>query len=118
MPSGVAHKLCQFGHRGERTQQRDVVSALQAPILVHSGCTASVLVESDCLRECYALSLRVQVVEKEQIRAKFVVNAAGGFSDKIAKMVGDDSFEIKPRLGEYVLLKKSRRMLALIDTTM
>jgi L-2-hydroxyglutarate oxidase LhgO len=48
-----------------------------------------------------------QVVEKEQIRAKFVVNAAGGFSDKIAKMVGDDSFEIKPRLGEYVLLKKS-----------
>merc|ERR1719258_598134 len=48
-----------------------------------------------------------QVVEKEKIKAKFIVNAAGGFSDQIAKMVGDDSFEIKPRLGEYVLLKKS-----------
>jgi len=47
------------------------------------------------------------VVEREQIRAKYIVNCAGGASDKIAKMVGDDSFTIKPRLGEYVLLKKS-----------
>ena len=47
------------------------------------------------------------VVEQETIRARYVVNCAGGFSDKIAKMIGDDSFNIKPRLGEYVLLKKS-----------
>ena len=46
-------------------------------------------------------------VGDETIRARYVVNAAGGASDKIAKMVGDDSFTIKPRLGEYVLLKKS-----------
>jgi L-2-hydroxyglutarate oxidase LhgO len=47
------------------------------------------------------------VVEQETIRAKLVVNCAGGASDKIAAMVGDESFKIKPRLGEYVLLKKS-----------
>ena len=47
------------------------------------------------------------VVERESIRARYVVNCAGGASDKIAKMIGDDSFTIKPRLGEYVLLKKS-----------
>ena len=43
----------------------------------------------------------------EQIRARYVVNCAGGSSDKVAGMIGDDSFTIKPRLGEYVLLKKS-----------
>jgi len=46
-------------------------------------------------------------VGHETIRAKYVVNCAGGASDKIARMVGDDSFTIQPRLGEYVLLKKS-----------
>jgi len=46
-------------------------------------------------------------VGKETVRARYVINCAGGASDKIAKMVGDHSFDIKPRLGEYVLLKKS-----------
>ena len=43
----------------------------------------------------------------QTVKARYVVNCAGGASDKIAKMVGDYSFSIKPRLGEYVLLKKS-----------
>jgi len=47
------------------------------------------------------------VVDKESVRARYVVNCAGGASDRLAKMIGDDSFEIKPRLGEYVLLKKT-----------
>uniref|UniRef100_A0A7S0LDJ3 FAD dependent oxidoreductase domain-containing protein n=1 Tax=Coccolithus braarudii TaxID=221442 RepID=A0A7S0LDJ3_9EUKA len=47
------------------------------------------------------------VVEKETIRATYIVNCAGGYSDKIAAMLGDESFTIKPRMGEYVLLKKS-----------
>ncbi len=44
--------------------------------------------------------------EKESIKAKIVVNAAGMFSDEIARMVGDDSFTISPRRGEYILLDK------------
>ena len=43
----------------------------------------------------------------QTVKARYVVNCAGGASDKVAKMVGDHSFDIKPRLGEYVLLKKS-----------
>jgi glycerol-3-phosphate dehydrogenase len=35
-----------------------------------------------------------------------VINCAGLFSDKIAKMLGDNSFEIHPRRGEYILLDK------------
>ena len=46
-------------------------------------------------------------VGHETIKAKYIINCAGGASDKVARMVGDESFTIKPRLGEYVLLKKS-----------
>ncbi len=42
----------------------------------------------------------------DSISAKFVINAAGIYADKIAAMVGDDSFCITPRKGEYILLDK------------
>lgn len=42
----------------------------------------------------------------ESVKAKYVINAAGLYSDAIAKMVGDDSFHVHPRRGEYVLLDK------------
>ncbi len=40
----------------------------------------------------------------EDVEARFVVNAAGVYSDRIAEMVGDHSFTITPRKGEYMLL--------------
>ena len=43
---------------------------------------------------------------EETIRAKYIVNAAGCTSDKIARMIGDNSFKVKPRYGEYILLHK------------
>jgi L-2-hydroxyglutarate oxidase LhgO len=47
------------------------------------------------------------VAGEEKIRCDFIVNAAGCGSDKIAAMVGDTSFTVKRRHGEYVLLHKS-----------
>ena len=44
--------------------------------------------------------------DKGTVSARYVINAAGVFSDEIAKMAGDDSFTIQPRRGEYVLLDK------------
>ena len=44
---------------------------------------------------------------KGDIAAKYIINAAGNFSDTLAHMVGDDSFKIIPRKGEYYLLDKS-----------
>ena len=41
------------------------------------------------------------------INAKYIINAAGNFSDELAKMVGDDSIELVPRKGEYYVLDKS-----------
>ena len=43
----------------------------------------------------------------KKIEAKYVINAAGIYSDKIAAMVGDTSFTIHPRRGEYILLDKA-----------
>lgn len=41
------------------------------------------------------------------ISAKFIINAAGNYSDDLARMVGDDSIHLVPRKGEYYLLDKS-----------
>lgn len=40
------------------------------------------------------------------VETRYVVNAAGLFSDAIAAMVGDTSFSVHPRRGEYVLLDR------------
>ncbi len=41
------------------------------------------------------------------VQGRFLVNCAGGYSDKIAKLAGDDFFAITPRAGEYMLLDKA-----------
>ena len=43
-----------------------------------------------------------------EITAKYVVNAAGVHSGKIASLIGDDSIEIVVRHGDYYLLDKSQ----------
>ena len=44
--------------------------------------------------------------QNDSIKSKFIINCAGIFSDTIAKMVGDDSFNVHARRGEYILLDK------------
>jgi glycerol-3-phosphate dehydrogenase len=43
---------------------------------------------------------------KGDIKAKYVVNAAGVYSDRLHNAVSDDKIKIIPRRGEYVLLDK------------
>jgi len=42
----------------------------------------------------------------KKIKAKTIINAAGIYSDKIARMVGLEDFIIIPRRGEYILFDK------------
>ena len=42
----------------------------------------------------------------DSIDAKIVINCAGVYSDDVAAMIGDDSFSVRPRRGEYMLLDK------------
>ena len=42
-----------------------------------------------------------------QVHGRWLVNCAGGYSDKIAELAGDGFFTITPRAGEYMLLDKA-----------
>ncbi len=43
---------------------------------------------------------------QRKLYTKFVINAAGVYSDKIAAMIGDNSFKIRPRQGQYLILRR------------
>ena len=44
--------------------------------------------------------------DDDETEAEWIINAAGIYADKIAKMVGDNSIDIHPRKGEYILLDR------------
>ncbi len=46
------------------------------------------------------------------VKARFVINAAGVYSDRVSAMVGIDDYVITPRRGQYVLLEKEQSYLA------
>lgn len=48
---------------------------------------------------------------KDTIEARYVINAAGVYSDKISNMVGEDYFHIIPRKGEYIIFNKDQAYL-------
>ena len=48
----------------------------------------------------------VKFEDGASVSAKYVVNAAGVYADEVARLIGDDSFTISPRKGEYMLLDK------------
>ncbi len=48
----------------------------------------------------------VCINKSENIKADFVINAAGLYSDKVSKMAGWDDFEITPRKGEFWVLDR------------
>ena len=46
--------------------------------------------------------------EGESVRARFVVNAAGLYADRIAALFGDTGYHVFPRIGEYMLLDRNQ----------
>lgn len=67
---------------------------------------------AELIRDCEVSGISYDDVftlntSKGEIKAKYVVNAAGVFSDTVSRMIGDDSFNIIIRKGEYYLLDKS-----------
>lgn len=52
--------------------------------------------------DCYT----VRSKSGDAIEAEYVINAAGIYSDAVARMIGDDSFTVHARRGEYILLDK------------
>ncbi|MCR5675969.1 MAG: NAD(P)/FAD-dependent oxidoreductase [Lachnospiraceae bacterium] len=48
----------------------------------------------------------VELAGKERVAARFVVNAAGVFADKIHNLVSGKKLSIQPRKGDYLLMDK------------
>lgn len=48
----------------------------------------------------------VKALDGREVQSKLVINASGINGSKIANLVGDNSFEIKGRKGEYILLDR------------
>ena len=97
-----------------------VTVALHAPtgaiICPYELCMAAVGNAMDNGAELF-LDFEVNKIEKidagyrvssasHSVEARFVINCAGLYSDEIAKLVGDFSYEVTPRRGEYMLLDR------------
>lgn len=50
--------------------------------------------------------LKIILENKQEIVTKYVVNAAGVYSDQIARLIGDESFIITPRKGQFILTEE------------
>ncbi|MBQ7976597.1 MAG: NAD(P)/FAD-dependent oxidoreductase [Clostridia bacterium] len=53
------------------------------------------------IHNCYEIAS-----DTETVMSRYVINAAGVYSDEVAAMVGDMAFSVHPRRGEYILLDK------------
>lgn len=49
--------------------------------------------------------LELRTSDGRPLRSRIVVNAAGLLADRVARLVGDDSFEIYPRKGEFLVFE-------------
>lgn len=78
----------------------------------------------DLMLDCKVVDIRVEKTKQQasdnapgvfylhttrgEIRSKRIVNAAGLYADFISSMVGQQTFSINPRKGEYMLLDKNQ----------
>jgi glycerol-3-phosphate dehydrogenase len=46
------------------------------------------------------------ITNKKRFEAKYVINCAGVYSDKVSQMAGIGGFQINPRKGEYLVFEK------------
>lgn len=45
----------------------------------------------------------IQLEDGKTVQTRYIVNAAGLWADEIARMIGDDSFQLTPRKGQFIL---------------
>lgn len=111
---------------GDRLRQmepnisKNVVAALYAPSagiicpyeLTLNAAENAVDNGAELKLECEVKRIRIEkglfylTTTTGEIQSRYLVNAAGIYSDAISNMVGDQSFSINPRKGEYILYDK------------
>ncbi len=102
------------------------VAALVAPTssivcpyeLTIAGVENAVTNGAEFIRNCevtaisYADDEFTLITTQGEVKAKYIINAAGVHSGKVAGLIGDNSIEIVVRHGDYYLLDKSQGTLA------
>lgn len=53
-------------------------------------------------------TFKITILDGEVIEAKYVINAAGLYGDKIHNLICEENFKITPRKGEYFVMDKSQ----------
>lgn len=104
----VAAHLYLSANSDGRSRKYTKVEATLTPPSVGSGGRA---VSVDEMRVGGSGSCSVndgEVIAKESYRTKFIVNCAGSAADRISGLIGDNSFQIKPRLGDYIILNREQ----------
>jgi glycerol-3-phosphate dehydrogenase len=56
----------------------------------------------------------VRTSSGRELTASLVINAAGLWSDEIARLVGDDSFTIRPRKGQFIIVEEDHGIAQII----
>ena len=69
-----------------------------------NGATLKLNFHVDSIEECDG-GYRI-ISGGESVEARYLINCAGVYSDEISAMLGDDSFTVRPRRGEYLLLDR------------
>lgn len=99
----------------------EAIAALWAPTagivcpyeLTIAACVNAVENGAQLFRNCGVTAIKddgeyfTLETDKGEFKTKYVVNAAGVHADTVARMIGDDSFNIIARKGEYFLLDKA-----------
>lgn len=71
---------------------------------VASGAGARLLLDEPVAAIQQHADRLIVMTTRRQIAARYVVNAAGLYAAEIARMVGDDSFSIRPRKGQLLVI--------------
>lgn len=108
--------------KSEPNVSKDIKAALWAPTagvcwpfgLALAFAENAVINGAEVIRECKVTGITVEdgavkavITDKGTIETTYVINAAGVHADEVSRLAGDDSFEIHPRKGEYILFDKT-----------
>lgn len=66
---------------------------------IHLGSGVTGIVETE-------YGFEVILENGKKMKTKYIVNAAGVYSDQISRMIGDESFNISPRKGQFILTEE------------
>lgn len=107
-------------HKMEPNLSDDVICALYAPtggiVCPYTLAIASIgnAMDNGAELKCNFKVIKIEDTENgykvssdnDYVTTRYIINCAGIYSDTVAQMVGDNSFDIHPRRGEYMLLDR------------